>query len=102
MQSVLKFYITEKQTRDGKLLYEWLLEHARALGMPGGSVYRAVAGFGRHGRLHEETFFELGGELPVQIEFVLDDGAADRLLHSLNGMHLNLFYMRHPVQSGVV
>ena len=72
MQNVyLKFYVTEKQRHNGKLLYEWLLEEAQKLGVPGASAFRAIAGFGRHGRLHEESFFELAGELPVQVEFIL-------------------------------
>jgi len=32
---------------------------SQVYGISGGSAFRAVAGFGRHGKLHEETFFEL-------------------------------------------
>jgi PII-like signaling protein len=103
MQSVhLKFYVTEKQRHEGALLYEWLLGKAKELGLPGGSAFRAIAGFGRHGRLHEESFFELAGELPVQVEFVLNDGMADRLLDALRPHQLNLFYVRYAVESGVL
>ena len=103
MQSVyLKFYVTEKQRHDGALLYEWLLEEAKKLGLPGGSAFRAIAGFGRHGRLHEESFFELAGELPVQVEFVLNDTLADKLLGALRAHKLNLFYVRYAVESGVL
>jgi len=102
MNSVyLKFYVTEKQRHDGTLLYEWLLEQAKKLGMPGGSAFRAIAGFGRHGHLHEETFFELGGEMPVQVEFVLDAAAADRFLEAIRVHKLNLFHVRYAVESGV-
>ena len=103
MQSVyLKFYVTEKQRHDGALLYEWLLEEAKKLGLPGGSAFRAIAGFGRHGRLHEESFFELAGELPVQVEFILDTARADKLLEALGVHKLNLFYVRYAVESGVL
>lgn len=103
MQSVyLKFYLTEKQRHDGRLLYEWLLEEAKKLGVPGGSVFRAIAGFGRHGRMHEESFFELAGELPVQVEFVLDALLADRLLEMLRANGLKLFYVRYAVEAGVL
>ena len=103
MQNVyLKFYVTEKQRHDGKLLYEWLLEEARREKVPGGSVYRAIAGYGRHGHLHEESFFELAGEMPVQIEFVLEAAMADRLLEALRPHNLNLFYVRHAVETGTV
>ena len=103
MQSVyLKFYVTEKQHHDGKMLYEWLLEEAKRLGMPGGSAFRAIAGYGRHGHLHEETFFELAGELPMQVEFVLENGQSDQLLDALRSQNLNLFYVRYPVETGTV
>ncbi|MDD5180465.1 MAG: DUF190 domain-containing protein [Gallionellaceae bacterium] len=103
MQNVyLKFYATEKQRHNGTLLHEWLLEEARKLGVPGGSVFRAIAGFGRHGRLHDESFFELAGELPVQVEFVLDGVLADKFLEALRTHKVNLFYVRYVVESGVL
>lgn len=103
MHSVyLKFYVAEKQRHDGTLLYDWLLEEAKKLGLPGGSAFRAIAGFGRHGHLHEEFFFELAGEMPVQVEFVLDAALADRFMETLRTQKLNLFYVRYAVESGVV
>ena len=103
MQSVyLKFYFSEKQRHDGKMLYEWLLEEAKRQGIPGGSSFRAIAGYGRHGRLHEETFFELAGELPVQVEFVLEASQADHLLDSLRVHKLDLFFVRYAVETGTV
>jgi PII-like signaling protein len=103
MQSVyLRFYVSEKQRHDGKMLYEWLLEEAKRQGIPGGSVFRAIAGYGRHGHLHEETFFELAGELPMQVEFILDVRLADHLLNSLRAHNLDLFYVRYAVETGTV
>jgi PII-like signaling protein len=103
MQSIyLKFYLAEKQRHDSKLLYEWLLEQAKKHGIRGGSAFRAIAGFGRNGHMHEETFFELAGELPLQVEFVLDAAMADQLLDILRAHKLNLFYVRYAVEAGVV
>ena len=103
MQNVyLRFYATEKQRHNSSLLYEWLLQEAKKLGVPGGSVFRAIAGYGRHGHLHEEAFFELAGELPLQVEFVLDEVMADKLLQVLRASRLNLFYVRYAVESGVL
>ena len=48
----LTFYVTEKQLHAGMPLYEWLLEEAREFGILGGSGFRAIAGVGRHGRVH--------------------------------------------------
>ena len=97
----LTFYVTEKQHHTGMPLYEWLLEEAKAIGILGGSAFRAIAGFGRHGRLHEETFFELAGELAVKVEFILDDELAEQILQRVRAQNLNVFYVRNKVQSGI-
>src|SRR3989338_982364 len=78
--NVLSFYVSEKQHHAGMPLYEWLLEEAKVLGIPGGSAFRAIAGYGRHGKLHEETFFELAGELAVKVEFIVEESLAEKLL----------------------
>jgi PII-like signaling protein len=97
----LKFYLTEKQKYGNHLLYEWLLEQAKHIGISGGSVFRSIAGFGRHGSLHSETFIELGGELPIQVEFVLDQKQADELIEKLRDCKLNVRYVSYPVTAGV-
>jgi PII-like signaling protein len=58
---------------------EWLLEQARENGLGGGSVFRAAAGFGRHGVLHEEQCFELADNLPVNVEFLLGQAQAEAI-----------------------
>lgn len=103
MQGIcLKVFVAENQRRDGKILYEWLLEKARAMGVHGGTALRAIAGFGRHGRLHEETFFELSGDLPVEVEFLLDEAQAAQFLAMLVENELKLFYVKMPAEYGVV
>ena len=98
----LKIYLTEIQKHDGKLLYEWILEQAKNIGIPGGSVFRAIAGYGRHGKLHEETFFELAADLPVELEFVASDELIGQLLALLERERLRLFYVKYPVTSGLI
>ena len=90
----LRLYTYENRKHGGALLYEWLLERAKALGVNGGSAFRAIAGFGRHGRLHEQHFFELAGDVPVLVEFILDDAQADALIAELRREHVHLFYAR--------
>lgn len=103
MQSIyLKFYLTEKQTHRDQLLYEWLLDQAKRMGISGGSVFRSIAGFGRHGSLHSETFIELAGELPIQVEFVLDKQQAEELIATLAAFELSIRYVSYPVSTGVV
>jgi uncharacterized protein len=96
----LKFYVAENRRHHHKLVYEWRLEEAKTSGLNGGSAFRAIAGFGRHGRLHEERFFELAGDLPVEVSFVVTDAEADHFITHVGNQGLSLFYLRVPVESG--
>jgi PII-like signaling protein len=96
----LQLFVTESQRHHGKLVYEWLLDMAGEMGVSGGSAFRALAGFGRHGR-HDAGFFELAGEVPVVVEFFVEEGMADRLLKVVSDAGLNLVFARLPAQTGV-
>lgn len=98
----VRFYMHENRKRHGILLYEWLLETAKKAGIHGGSAFRAIAGFGRHGVLHEQHFFELAGDLTVEVEFLLTDTEADALLQLLGREQVQLFYARVPAEFGVI
>jgi len=90
----LRFYTYESRKHGGALLYEWLLEFARKRGIHGGSAFRAIAGYGRHGRLHEQHFFELAGDVPVLVEFICAEDEADALIAALREQSVDLFYAR--------
>lgn len=98
---LLRIFTTEKHRHGGELLYEWLLEQAKKLGIRGGSAVRAFAGYGRHGRLHEEAFYELAGDLPVEVIFFLSQEELQRFLEHLDAEKLSLFYVTSPAQSGL-
>jgi uncharacterized protein len=100
--SLLRFYVHENRRHGHLLLYEWLLDQARKLGVHGGSAFRAVAGYGRHGVLHEEHFFELSGELTVEIEFAVSDGEADALFALIEREGIDIFYVRMPIEFGTL
>jgi PII-like signaling protein len=100
--NLLSFYVSEKQHHAGMPLYEWLLEEAKSLGVRGGSAFRAIAGFGRHRKMHEETFFELAGELAVKVEFIIDDVLAEQLLERVKNQNMKLFYFKQLVQTGEI
>jgi PII-like signaling protein len=97
---MLSFYVSEKQHHADMPLYEWLLEEAKAMGVHGGSAFRAIAGFGRHGHMHEDTFFELAGELAVKVEFILDDALAEKLMQLVRSQDMKLFYVKQTVEAG--
>ena len=98
----LRLYTYENRKIHGKLVYEWLLEQARGLGIHGGSAFRAIAGYGRHGQLHEQHFFELAGEQPVLVEFIVDEDQAGRLLDLVRENRLAVFYARIASEFGMI
>ena len=96
----LQVFVSEASRHHGKLTYEWLLDAAQGLGIAGGTAFRAVAGFGRHGR-HDVGFFELAGDLPVVVEFFVDAAMADQLLKAITEAELKLVYARLPAEIGI-
>ncbi len=98
----LRFYVHENRRHKGVLLYEWLLGEAKRLGLRGGSAFRAIAGFGRHGVIHEQHFFELAGDLTVKVEFVVTREEADRMLEDLRQAKIRLVYAVLPAEFGMI
>ena len=100
--SFLRFYVHESDRVHGRPTWEWLLEQANRLGIRGGSAFKAMAGFGRHHVLHEDTFFELAGSLTVEVEFIVTEEEAQRLLDLVRREQQRMFYARIPAQFGVL
>ena len=96
----LQVFVSEASHHHSKLTYEWLLDAAQEMGVSGGSAFRALAGFGRHGR-HDIGFFELAGELPVVVEFFVEAPMADQLLKIITEAGLKLVYAKLPAEIGV-
>ncbi len=103
MQGIcLRFFVHENRKHKHLLVYEWLLEEAKRLGIQGGSAFKAIAGYGKHGVLHEEHFFELAGDLAVEVVFVASEEEVGKLLSAIRDAGIPLFYARSAVEYGVV
>ncbi|GAB3793285.1 DUF190 domain-containing protein [Dyella agri] len=98
----LRFYVHMHARHDGLLVSEWLLELAKRQKLGGCSVFRAIAGFGRHGVLHEEAFFELADDLPVVVEFLLRESEAEALLQQVRDADVSLVYALVPARFGLL
>ncbi len=98
----LIFYVQEDRTKHGTLVYEWLLKEARRLGLKGGTAFKAIAGFGRHGLIHADHFIELAGDLPVEVTFMASEEEAERLLAFVESEGLSMFYVRMPAECGFI
>jgi len=94
--------VHEGDRHGSRLLWEWLLAEANKLGIRGGSAFRAMAGFGRHHALHEAHFFELAGSLTIEVEFIVSDEEANRLLKFIADEKVRVFYAQIATQFGVI
>ena len=100
--TLLRFYMHEHRKQHHIALFEWLLEQAKKIGIRGGSAFRAVAGFGRHGVLHEEHFFDLAADMTIEVEFVVSDEQAEQLLDLLRKERVSIFFARVPAEFGAI
>ncbi len=98
----MRFYLQENQRCHGRPAWEWLLEEANRLGVRGGSAFRAMAGFGHRHHLTEEHFFELAGQVAVEVEFVVTEAESAMLISLLQRENLRVFYARVPATFGLI
>jgi len=98
----LKFYMQENRKHHGILLYEWLIEKAKEMKIHGGSVFRAIAGFGRHGIIHEEHFFENSSNISLETTFILTEEECSNFISMLKNENLNIFFVKIPVEFGIL
>lgn len=98
----LRFFMHEGRRHHGVLLYDWLLREAKKLGIHGGTAFRSIAGFGRHGVMHEAKFFELAGDLTVEVEFMVTEEEAQKLLQAVAAAKVRMFYALVPAEFGIL
>ena len=94
----LRFYVHQPRKHGKDRLFEWLLGRAQEMGIHGGSAFLAVAGYGRHGVIHEQRFFELAEVLPVMVEFIVTPEEADKLLALVRAEKIHTLCTRTPTE----
>jgi len=99
-QLCVRFYVEEGMRHDHQPIGAWLFAQAQAVGIPGGTAFRAAAGFGRHG-FHADHFFELAGKLPEAVEFFAAPETVAALVDRVGQAGLKLMYLTYPVQVGM-
>jgi len=66
----LSVYIGESDERDGRPLYEVLVEEARRQGLAGATALRGRSGFGANSRVHTSRILRLSEDLPMKVEII--------------------------------
>jgi PII-like signaling protein len=67
---LLRIFIGESDTHDGRPLHQEIVETMRTAGLAGVTVLRGIAGFGKSSRLHTAHILRLSEDLPIVIECV--------------------------------
>ncbi len=83
---LLRIFIGESDTYDGKPLYMAIIEVLRREGLAGATVVRGIEGFGKSSRLHTAHILRLSEDLPIIIECVDTADKVEAILPSLDEM----------------
>jgi len=97
----ITFFTQQNRRVHGKPLGEWLIGLTRELGLHGATLQTAAEGVGRSGKVHSAHFFELADQ-PIEVVTIVTSAEADRLLERVKAEKLNIFYVKVPVEFGVL
>lgn len=81
---LLRIFIGESDSYNGKALYEQIVLKARELNLAGATVIRGIMGFGADSRMHTAKLLRLSEDLPVVIELVDTEENLNMLLPFLD------------------
>jgi PII-like signaling protein len=97
----ITFFTQQDKRHHGKPLGDWLVHLAKEIGLPGATLIAASEGFGHHRRIHSAHFFELADQ-PQEIQMAVSEEDTERLFARLKAEGVHLFYVKTPVQFGVL
>jgi PII-like signaling protein len=83
---LLRIFIGESDTRDGRPLYQAIVETLRREGLAGATVLRGIEGFGKSSRLHAAHILRLSDDLPLILECVDTAEKIEAVLPTLDTM----------------
>ncbi|MDE2376625.1 DUF190 domain-containing protein [Bradyrhizobium sp.] len=83
---LLRIFIGEADTFQGKPLHEAIVTKARERHLAGATVLRGPMGFGKSSRLHTSKILQLSEDLPLVIEIVDGEDVINAFLPVLDGM----------------
>ncbi len=97
----ITFFTQQDKRHHGQPIGEWLLMLAREMGLPGATLVAGSEGFGYHRRIHSAHFFELADQ-PQEVQMAVNREDAERLFERLRQEGVHLFYVKTPVEFGVL
>ena len=83
---LMRIHIGEDDRWEGRSLYHAIVELLRDQRYAGATVFRGIAGFGAHARMHEPKLFRMSSDLPIVIECIDTAEKIDAVLPTLDRM----------------
>ena len=97
----ITFFTQQNRRHHQQPLAEWLLLSARNLGIGGATIISATEGYGHDRRIHSAHFFELADQ-PQEVVMTASEEEAQRLFDFLAQEDIRIFYVKVPVEYGVI
>lgn len=97
----ITFFTHQDRRHRNKPVAEWLLHASRDIGIRGATVIAGSEGYGQHRRIHSAHFFELADQ-PQEVVMAVSEDEAERLFDMLRAEGVHLFYVKTPVEFGVL
>ena len=95
------FFTVQDHRHKGKPVGDWLIHLAQELGLRGATLLPGGEGFGHHRRIHSAHFFELTDQ-PMEIMMAVSQEESERLFGRLKAEGVHLFYVKTPVEFGIL
>jgi len=95
------FFSHQDRRFKGKPIGDWLLQLINELGLRGASLHVGGESFARGGRIHSAGFFELADQ-PIEVLIAVTTEESTRLFDRLTAEGAHLFYVKTPVEFGVL
>jgi PII-like signaling protein len=97
----ITFFTQQDRRHHGKPLADWLVHVAQEMGLRGATLIPGSEGFGHHRRIHSVHFFELIDQ-PLEVLMAVTEDEAQRLFDRLRAEGVRLFYVKTPVEFGML
>ncbi len=97
----ITFFTQQNRRHKHQPMAEWLMLAARDLGVRGATIVAGSEGYGQHRRIHSAHFFELADQ-PQEVMMAVSEDEADRLFAYLKEEAVHLFYVKTPIEFGIL
>ena len=97
----ITFFTQQGYRHHGKPLADWLVHVAKELGVRGATRIPGSEGFGHDRRIHSARFFELADQ-PLEVVMAVSQEESDRLFQRLRAERVKVFYVKTPVEFGML